>query len=171
MRGDTDVQYDLNRILIRPLYFGLTANVLLPVAGLFVCYYVQNNYGRDNMVGATAGPLFFVFLLLALGQAGFAVWWRRKRLSIPLISSLETLEDDLATNVSTQMRPVFLVIAAISVYGYVYYYLTGRFTETVVFVLASFLVFQLVRPRHGAIRKLIARQKELLGQSTRSSGP
>jgi len=61
----------------------------------------------------------------------------------------------------TLSRPIFVMIAAISVYGYLYFYLTGRFKETVFLVLFSFLVFQVIRPRHAAVKKLVRHQKML----------
>jgi len=157
-------RYDLNRILIKPLYFGLVSNILIPMAGLLVCYYIHNNYGRGNTIGDFDNMLFFIFAILALLQAGFALWWRAKRLQPPMVRSMETFENDLATGLLHSIRPVFIVIAAISIYGYLYFFLTGRFTETVAFIFFSFVVFQIVRPRHGFARKVIARQKEILKQ-------
>ncbi|MEW5995581.1 MAG: hypothetical protein AB1744_14455, partial [Candidatus Zixiibacteriota bacterium] len=157
---------DLNRILVRPLYFGLFVNVLIPVAGLFVCYYINNNYGRENVIGNLANQIFVLFAILALVQAGLAVWWYRRRLAQRLVRSQESFEDDLATGLLARVRPVFVVIATISIYGYLYFFLTGRFTETVLFVLVSFIVFQLLRPRHGSVRRIIARQQDLLESSS-----
>ncbi|MFQ5454378.1 MAG: hypothetical protein ACE5D6_09365, partial [Candidatus Zixiibacteriota bacterium] len=54
----------------------------------------------------------------------------------------------------------------ISLYGFIYFFLTGRFKEAVFFVVFSFLVFQIVRPRYGFIRKLIDSQKKLVERGT-----
>jgi len=164
MRGAKNDNYDLNQIIVRPLYFGLVANVLIPMAGLFVCYYVNNNYGYDNIVGDLANPLFYIFGVLALLHGALTLWWRTKRLNRPMTTTVETFEKDIAAGFLRLTKPVFIVIAAISIYGYLYFFLTGRFRETAAFVFLSFIVFQLVRPRQALARKVIARQKELLGQ-------
>jgi small-conductance mechanosensitive channel len=164
MRDEENNSYNLSRLIIRPLYFGLVVNILIPAAGLLICHYIDSNYGWDNVIGNLANALFFIFIALALLQAVFSLWWRAKRLRRPMVRTKETFEQEMVTGLLRACRPVFIVIAAISVYGYLYFFLTGRFTETVVFIFFSFIVFQLVRPRHGFARKLVARQKGLLEQ-------
>lgn len=164
MREEESDKYDLSRLIVRPLYFGLVVNILLPAGGLLICHYVESNYGRDNIIGNFANSLFYILAAIALLQAAFAVWWRAKRLRHRMVSGEETFEEELTSGLLRVCRPVFVVIAGISVYGYLYYFLTGRFTETLIFVFFSFAVFQLVRPRHGLARKLISRQKRLLQQ-------
>ena len=165
-RNEENNNYDLSQLIIKPLYFGLVVNILIPAAGLLICHYIDSNYGRDNVIGDLANPLFYIFVALALLQAVFALWWRAKRLRRPMVRTEETFEQEMVTGLLCACRPVFVVIAAISAYGYLYFFLTGRFTETVVFIFFSFIVFQLVRPRHGFARKLITRQKRLLEQGT-----
>lgn len=163
MNGELDNNdYDLNQIIVKPLYFGLVSNILIPMALLLVCYYIHNHYGRDNKVGDLANQLFYTFGVLALFQAVFALWWRGQRLRQPMVRRKETFEEDMIGGLLCACRPVFVIIAAISAYGYLYFFLTGRFTETVVFVFFSFVVFQLVRPRHGLARKLITQQRRLV---------
>ncbi|MCK4858269.1 MAG: hypothetical protein KAT58_09895 [candidate division Zixibacteria bacterium] len=166
MHDEENNSYDLSQLIIRPLYFGLVVNILIPAAGLLICHYVDSNYGRGNVIGDLANPLFFIFVALALLQAVFSLWWRTKRLRRPMVRTIETFEQEMVTGLLRACRPVFIVIAALSAYGYLYFFLTGRFTETVVFIFFSFIVFQLVRPRHGFARKLVARQKKLIEQGT-----
>ncbi|MFQ6008906.1 MAG: hypothetical protein ACE5K8_08165 [Candidatus Zixiibacteriota bacterium] len=154
--------FDLNRIIVKPIYFGLVTNILIPMVLFLVCYYIQTHGGRGNAVGGFANTLFFLFAALALLQAAFALWWRRRRLQWPMVKESETFEEDIASGLLWACRPVFVVIAAITLYGYLYFFLTGRFTEMVVFVFFSFIVFQLVRPRHSLARKLIALQRKLV---------
>ncbi|HPC11896.1 MAG TPA: hypothetical protein PK112_07335, partial [candidate division Zixibacteria bacterium] len=45
--------------------------------------------------------------------------------------------------------------------GFAYFLLTGRFREGLVFVVLSFLAFQIVRPRYGMVRGLIKQQEDL----------
>lgn len=166
MHDEENNSYDLSQLIIKPLYFGLVVNILIPAAGLLICHYIDSNYGRGNVIGDLANPLFFIFVALALLQAAFSLWWRAKRLRRPMVRTKETFEQEMVTGLLRACRPVFVVIAALSAYGYLYFFLTGRFTETVVFIFFSFIVFQLVRPRHGFARKLVARQKKLLEQGT-----
>ncbi len=162
MRDEENSNYDLSQIIIRPLYFGLVVNILIPAAGLLICHYIDSNYEQRNIIGDLANPLFFIFAVLALLQAVFALWWRAKRLRRRMVKTEEEFEQEMAAALLRACRPVFIVIAVISAYGYLYFFLTGRFTETIVFVFFSFIVFQLVRPRHGFARKLIIRQKAFL---------
>ncbi|HWR82364.1 MAG TPA: hypothetical protein VN285_03605 [Candidatus Deferrimicrobium sp.] len=161
MHRDEDDDVDLVKVIIQPLYFGMVANILIPMVGLFICYYINNRHGRTNMVGDLANTLFFVFGALALVQAGIALYWRHRRLGQPMIRTKETIEEDIAGGLLRVSRIVLAGVAAISLWGFLYFYLTGRFRETVAFVLFSFVVFQLVRPRHGSARRLVSRQRAL----------
>lgn len=165
MKNENEDRYDLSRMIIQPLYFGLVVNILIPAGVLLACHYIHSNYTRSNAIGDLANPLFYVFVVLALLQAGLALWWRSRRLQRPMIKSETTMESDLTTGLLHVCRPVFVLITAISGYGYIYFFLTGRFTETVVFVFFSFVVFQVIRPRQGFARKFIDRQQRLFEQS------
>ena len=162
MTSLVDDDYDLNRIIVRPLYFGMLSNIILPVAGLFVCYYVNNMGPRPNMLGGSSDMVFYLFLAMALGETLLAVWWRTKLFKAPMIRTRETFEKDFSDEYLKRSRPLFIMIASISIYGYIYFYLTSEFNAAAWFVVGSFLVFQLVRPRHGLVRKLIDHQKQLV---------
>lgn len=153
---------DLHQFIAKPLYFGLMTNIIIPMALLFVCYYINNNSPRTNMMPGSAEMLMYVFGLLAIAQAGVALWRKNILFNKPLIKSEDTFEADLVTGMMSIVRPIFIIIGAISIYGYLYFYITGRFQETVFFVIFSFLVFQVVRPRIGFARKLIQRQRHLV---------
>ena len=160
----SDDKYDLNRIITKPLYFGLVVNVLVPMGLLFICYYFESQQSGYNRIGEIANPLFYIFCALALTQAGLALWWRSRLMKQPMIRKQETFEHDLIVNLTAYSQQIFVIIAAISLWGVLYFYLTARFKETVVLVLFSFIVFQFVRPRFAFIHKLIARQEELVKQ-------
>ncbi|PWB74285.1 hypothetical protein C3F09_04210 [candidate division GN15 bacterium] len=162
MSAYQDDDYDLNRIIIRPLYFGLLANIVVPVALLFVCYYINNRGPRPNALGDASDMVFYIFLVLAVAECGLAIWWRTKLFKSPMIRTKETFERDFSDEYLRRSRPLFILIASISIYGYIYFYLTGQFNAAAWFVVGSFLVFQLVRPRHGLVRKLIDHQKQLV---------
>ncbi len=155
-------KYDLNRIIIRPLYFGMVVNILIPMGLLLVCYYFETQQSWYNRIGQSANTLFYIFAAVAVVQAGVAVWWRSKIVNWPMIRSKETFEDDLVRSLSATTRPISIIIAGISLYGVIYFYLTARFKETLFLVVFSFVVFQVIRPRFGFIRKLIERQEAMV---------
>lgn len=159
-------EYNLNRIIVKPLYFGLTTNVLVPMALLLICYYYENNCNINNSIGNFANSLFYIIGFLSISQSGLAMWWRGKLFSQPMIKRKEDFEQDFIISLMKKIKPVFLLIAVISLYGFIYFFLTGRFKEAVFFVVFSFLVFQIVRPRYGFIRKLIDSQKKLVERGT-----
>lgn len=155
---------DLARLLVKPLYFGMVVNIGIPMVLLLVCYYFDNNKDVENKLAEFANTLFYIFGLLSLLEAGFALWWRSRLFERPMIRRQETFEEDLVQALVARSKPVFIVIASISVYGYIYFFLTGRFTEAVLFVVFSFLVFQVVRPRYGMVRRIVAHQEGLVNQ-------
>lgn len=155
-------RYDLNRMIIKPLYFGLTVNVLIPMGLLLICFYIESNAMWYNRVGGAANTLFYIIVAFAVAQSGLALWWRGKLMDGPMIRRQETFEQDLTHALSQRSRKISLIIALIAVYAFVYFLLTARFKETVFLVFFSFIVFQIVRPRFGFLRKLIARQEELV---------
>jgi small-conductance mechanosensitive channel len=159
-----DLDIDYNRMIVKPLYFGLFTNILIPMGLLLVCYYLNDKQSLSNQVGDFAETLFIIFGVLSVGTAVFALWWRMKRFAEPLIRRKETFEADLGAGLMKISRPVFMIIAAITLYGVIYFFLTARFQETVFMVFFSFIVFQVVRPRHGQIKSLITRQRRLVDE-------
>ena len=134
---------------------------VIPMGGLALCYYLNNNHAVSNSIGSFANTLFYIFALLAVGEGGFLLWYRPQLFAKPMIRRRETFEEDFAEQFDKRSRMLFAMIASISIYGYIYYALTGRFVEAVLFVILSFITFQLVRPRHSIARKWITKQKEL----------
>lgn len=153
---------DMSRIIAKVLYLGMFLNVLLPGALLGACYYYDQQYPRHGEAGDMANFLFYIFATLALAQAGYAIWWRGKRYNQPMVKSQATMEDDLVSGLAAASKPIFVLVAAISGWGYLYFIITGRFKESLVLVLLSFVVFQIVRPRYSLMKKVIDRQIELL---------
>ncbi len=156
-----DDEYDLHHILAKSLYFALLVNVLLPAALLYLCHYAANNYFPENRIGELANSLFYLFAVVAVAQGALASWWRSKLFARPMITSLESVQQDMTKGLLRASRPVSLLVASISVWGYVYFLLTGRFRETAVLVLFSFIMYQVVRPRLGSLQKLVTRQKQM----------
>lgn len=161
---------NLIALVARPLYFGMTINIIIPAVLLFGCYYISNRYHPENYVPSIANGLFYGFCLMALLQAAVAIWTRNKRLEAPMVRSAQTFEHDLGNELLKRSKPILVQIAAISLWGFIYFGLTGRFTEATVLVLFSFVVFQVVRPRYGSVRKLVAHQLQLAERSEFMAG-
>ncbi len=163
MEKKTRADVDLTRIMIKPIYFGMAVNILAPAAILLICYFLQKQ-NLENLVGDLARPMFWVFCVLAAGVSGFVLWWRSRLLKEPAARSKETLEEDLREALGLRLRPVLVLVAAISLFGYSYFFLTGRFQEALIFVLWSFILFQIIRPRYGAVQTWADYQLELAEQ-------
>ena len=156
-----DRDYDLASLVIKPLYFGLVANILVPMALLLICYYLEMHNPPPDRLGFSANTLFIVFAVLAIGQAAFALLYRSKQMAKPMVTHIDRLEEDVKRALISRLRPVFVMVGAISLWGVVYYLLTGRFNEGVMFVVFSFIVFQFIRPRYGSVQKLLDKQYEM----------
>ncbi len=152
---------DLNRIIARSLYFGLLVNIVIPVSLLFVCFFIANSGSVTDRLGGATDTVLVIFGILSLLEAAIALWWRGRLFEEPMVRSKDTLEEDIVAGVSRRSRPIFLLIASISIYGYLFFFLTGHFETAMFFVLFSFIVFQIVRPRYGMARKIVAHQMEL----------
>lgn len=157
-------EYDIMAMIAKPLYFGMMVNILLPAGLLFICYYLSNNYQLDNQIPDLANSLFYIFAFLALAQGGLALWWRNKKYAAPMIRRPETFEADFTHGLLDRSRPIFLLIASSAGWGLIYFFLTARFQEAAMFVVYSFVLFQVVRPRIGMVEKLLAEQEELVAQ-------
>ncbi len=158
--NDDDI--DLTHIIVKPLYFGLLANVTVPLVLLFVIYYFHNKSAGVNHVGESVNLFLYIFAALALLETLAIIWWREKLFKTPMIRRRETFESDFGAEYLKRCKPLFIAIASLSFWGFLYYVLTGRFQESAIFVLLSYLVFQIVRPRHGLVRRLIIKQRELV---------
>lgn len=136
-------KFNMNHIIIKPLYFGLTANVVLPGALLFICYYLDTNrHWTEGLVSfETANTLFPVFAVLALINYGAALWMKNKLAGMPMIRRKETFEDDLANSLLEKTKPIFILISLAAVYGVLYYFLTTRFREAAFFCHYFFCCF------------------------------
>lgn len=160
---DTD-KYDLARMIAGALYMGMFTNILIPALVLLGAYFLDERGLIDNSVGRLANALFYFFAVLSIVEAGVALVWRNKSLNSPMITKVGRIEEDIRNALLKRLRPVFFVIAAIALNGIVYFLLTARFEEGLLFVVFSFLVFQVVRPRYGSLRKLVQQQEEMFEQ-------
>lgn len=157
-----DDKFDIVSMVAKPLYFGMLVNVMLPAGLLFVLYATEGKFYLENQIPDFANQTFIIFAALAVIHAGLSLWWRFKIMAKPMVRRDETFEEDLLREINARSRKVFIVIALISVWGFIYYFLTARFMETALFVIFAFIVFQLVRPRYGGVRKIISFQQKLM---------
>ena len=139
-----DDDYDLSGIIVRPLYFGLVANIVIPVGLLLVCYYISDSGSIYNRIGTTANPLFYIFAALALGpRRDWPLFLRKKLYSRSMIRRSETFEQDFSDALLQRSRPIFLLIASISIYALYLFsadgavYRGGLFCDSVVFWVSS----------------------------------
>jgi small-conductance mechanosensitive channel len=158
--NDSDI--NITHIIVKPLYFGMVCNVIIPLAALFGIYFYNNKYGGTNHVANSEPFIFYLLIGITIIETLGVVWWRDRLFKTPMIKRAETFEADFAAEYLRRCKPIFLVIASLSLYGVVFYFLTGQFERSVIFVIISYVVFQIVRPRHGLVSKLLAHQRELV---------
>jgi hypothetical protein len=154
----SNTNFDLSAIVIKPLYFGLFVNILIPTVLLLVCYYIETHGSLHNQLGLDANIYFWVFAAAAIIEAGIALWYRFKLLARPMIRSMSSAEADIKEQLTARLKPIFMMVSAISLWGVLFYALTGRFDNGLLFIVFSFIVFQFIRPRYGSVQKLIDRQ-------------
>jgi hypothetical protein len=128
---------------------------------LLICYYFETHGQIENRLVLAATTWFYVFAAAALAQAGVALWYRSKLMARPMITNLARVEQDIKEQLLKRSRPVFMMVAAICLWGVAYYFLTGRFNESLSFIVFSFVVFQFIRPRYGVVQKLIEKQIDM----------
>ncbi|UCC44173.1 MAG: hypothetical protein JSU65_13840 [Candidatus Zixiibacteriota bacterium] len=153
---------DLAIVIARPLYFALTTNVLVPFLLWAVCYWLNLNHEPANLVHSWQNVFFAIVASLALIQTALIFRWRNNAFKKPMIRSKESLEEDFSDNLLERSKPIFLAIAAMSLYGVMFFLITGELKETTVLVFYSFVVFQVVRPRYAFVRKLLRYQRNLV---------
>lgn len=152
---------DITHILIKPLYMGLVINILIPTGFLFLIYLIEKGGGLTSKVGDADGAVFALLAIVAVGLCAYAFWLRRSLGKRPMIRNIASFDRDFTTGLMAGSRQVFILIASIAGLGVLYYFLTGQFRESVIAVVASFVVFQIVRPRYGYVYRLMEQQWEM----------
>jgi hypothetical protein len=156
---------DLNRVLIKPVYWGLLMNIFMPVLFLGIAYYLDRS-ARENVLSLDRNLNIFFWALVAvsLGDGIMAITFKQKRFFTPMIRSKETFEDDLTRGVFRESIICYSLTTAISLYGLVFYLMGGAFSAMFLFVFISFIAFQLIRPRYGFLEKVVAAQEKLVDE-------
>ncbi len=159
-----DSDYNLTGIIAKPLYFGTFVNVILPGLLLLGCYYIEKGNGWAPMVDLYhLNTIRTVIAVLALAHLAAVIFWRTKIYNSPMIRRKDNFESDFKEEYYRRTKPLFLAIAATSLWGVLYFFLTGEFDNYFLGIfIYCFLVFQFVRPRFGLVQKLIERQEKMV---------
>jgi len=156
---------DLNSILVKPVYIGLAMNVFIPVLILLIAYFVdQPDISRRTINFGELPVLFWALVAVSVADAVMAVYMRNRLFKSPMISSKETFVDDLAKRTFTQTIICTAMTTAIALYGLVYYFVGGTFDHLLLFVFLSFIAYQLIRPRHGFMQKVVEIQERYVDE-------
>lgn len=163
---------DLNAILVKPLYLGMLMNIFFPMTLLIIAYFMSQSVGNDIMT-ATSDWGILTWLLLGLGVIDgiIAIILRQKLFTAPLIKSERTFENDLKAGTFRISIICYAMTTAISIYGFVLYLLYGDFRTLLFFVLMSFIAFQIVKPRHKFLEKVIEAQSRHVSEGRFYTGP
>lgn len=156
---------DSNKILIKPLYWGLLMNIFIPVIILAIAYYIDKSGGRSAIVPAdTLNIIFWVLAAVSIADGAIAIFLKQKLFFSPMIASKESFEDDLTSRVFASSIICYAITTAISIYGLIFYLLGGTFNHLLFFVFISFIAFQFIRPRYGFMEKVVTAQERLVNE-------
>ncbi|MFH2036113.1 MAG: hypothetical protein ABIJ45_06890 [Candidatus Zixiibacteriota bacterium] len=159
-------EYDpnINSLLIKPLYLGLLMNMFIPVVIILIGYYLNNQSLESKATDGTLSLIFWIFVGVSAMDGGVAFYFKQKLFFQPMIYSRETFDDDLKNGIFTNSIVCFALTTSISIYGLVYFLIENDFKQMIFFVFISIIAFQLVRPRPGFLKKIVAHQEELMTQ-------
>ena len=154
---------DLNAVLVKPLYFGLLMNIFMPATLLLIAYFMEQGEIMKRQLSFTNGDLlFWILLAMAVIDGAVAIFMRQKLFFAPMILTKETFTDDLTARVLKASIVCYAITTAISVYGFALYMASGGFDRLFLFIFISFIAFQIIRPRHGFLKKVIEAQEKLV---------
>ena len=157
---------DINAVLVKPLYMGLLINIFVPGILLLIAYLKSKPLdSQAGMVMSDMDTLFWVFLAVAVIDGGMAIFLKQRLFMSPMIRTRETFADDLTAGVLRASIICYSLTTSIAIYGFVYFVLGGQFDTFFVFVFLSFIAFQLIRPRHGFMKKVIEAQERYIDEN------
>jgi hypothetical protein len=162
---------DINHLLVKPIYIGLLINIFLPVVILLIAYYLDKSGMKQvSPEGESIGLLFWILVAVSVVDGVAAIYVKYKMFFSPMITSEHSFEEDLASRTFLISIICFALIAAISIYGLVFYILGGSFDHLLFFVFISFIAFQLIRPRARFLQKVISAQEVHVKQGRFAAG-
>ena len=156
-----EYEIDLYAVLVKPLYLGMLINLFIPLAIVGIAYYIeqQGSFGTP-LQAESFDILFWVLLAVALLDGVMAIFLKQKMFFAPMIKSRSSFEEDFKAGVFRASLICYGLTSAISIYGLVVYLAAGTFQQLLLFVFISFIAFQLIRPRIGFLKKVLAAQRE-----------
>lgn len=162
---------DINAVIIKPLYMGMLINIFFPMTLLIIAYLLSQSSGQDVMeMSSKWDVLAWVLLAVAVADGVIAIIMKHKQFMVPLIRSETTFEEDLKAAAFRISITCYAMTTAIAVYGFVLFLISGDFRTMFLFILMSFIAFQIVKPRRGFIEKVIEVQERHLSEGRRLGG-
>ncbi|MCP4650478.1 MAG: hypothetical protein GY853_10420, partial [PVC group bacterium] len=138
---------------------------LIPVAIVAIAYYIEESGGLvSTMAPENLELIFYIFVGLAVIDGALAIFLKQKLFFAPLIKSKETFVQDFMQGFFAKSIVCYALIAAIAIYGLVFYFLGGTFNQLLFLVIISFIAFQIIRPRHKFAEKVLSAQEQLVEQ-------
>ncbi len=152
---------DLNAVLLKPLYLGLLMNIFAPSLIVIIAYFIESRGGVKVVESGNAGDMILWILgVVALADGAVAIYLKQKQFYAPMIRSRETFVADFTSGVFSRSILIYAIAVAISFYGLVVYFLSGKFDYLLFFVILSFIAFQIIRPRPGFLQKVLDAQEK-----------
>lgn len=150
----------------------MAINVFFPMTLLVIAYFMSQSSGRDIMeMTSQWNTIAWVLLAVAVVDGALAIFLRQKLFMAPLIRSEATFEEDLKAGATRASITCYAMTSAISIYGFVLFILSGDSRTMFLFILMSFIAFQIVKPRRGFIEKVIETQERHLAEGRLLTGP
>jgi hypothetical protein len=152
-----DSPVDIERIHSRLFNLGLLMNVLAPVLVVIAGAFIRMNF--VNLTSNTdLGILFWVLLAVALSEIP-AIYIVRKA----LLSSRRTAPEGSVLPITEQVLMRWGIInfslaLAPSIYGLVYYLLSGSLERFVLFAAITLFCFLIFKPKQEEIRSFVKRR-------------
>jgi len=157
---------DINAVLVKPLYMGLLINIFVPGILVLIAYLKSESIGLSTGISlSNMDTLFWVFLIVAVADGGIAIFLRQRFFMTPMIRTRETFAEDITAGAFKASIVCYALTTSIAIYGFVYFLISQRFNAFFIFVFISFIGFQIIRPRHGFLKKVIEAQKRYVDEN------
>jgi hypothetical protein len=163
----------LEKTHIRLLYLGILTDIFAPLIIFFIVVFFREKLIRVQNIERIE-LLFYVFLILSLGEIGAIFifrkkFWqsfiRKKAGHRPLAGSPVRSESVSNPQFFGEQKilgfgmVVYALCFTPTLYGLVYYLLGGTWERFSLFVAVTFLLFQLFKPKQEELEKLIEESK------------
>jgi hypothetical protein len=160
----------LEKTHIRLLHLGILTDIFAPIIIFLIAVF-----SRDRLIQVrnieNLELLFYVFLILSLGEIGAIFIFRKKiwqsstqnkvgqGLSLAQNKSVSNPQFFTGQKILGFGMVIYALCLAPTLYGLVYYLLGGTWERFSLFVAVTFLLFQLFKPKQEELEKLISELK------------